>query len=223
MPVLNEAALITNALRAVTELPNIDEVIVVDGGSSDGTCALVELFPTVQLLRTDRGRASQMNAGAAIATGDVFLFLHADVTLPNVVAFRVHDALVQPDVVAGAFTTTTVADRDARWWLRPLLRLADIRSRYTALPYGDQALFVRAEVFRAVGGFPVQAILEDLELSRRLRSVGAIVTVGPSVRVSGRRFAERPFYFAFLMNLLPLLYQWGVPPERLRDWYGHVR
>jgi hypothetical protein len=104
-----------------------------------------------------------------------------------------------------------------------LLRLADLRSRYTSLPYGDQALFVRAEIFHAIGGFPEMPLMEDLELSRRLRRRGRIRTVRDCVRVSGRRFEARPLYYAFLMNVLPLLYRLGVPAAWLARTYGNPR
>ncbi len=108
-------------------------------------------------------------------------------------------------------------------WVGPLLHLADLRSRYTGLPYGDQAVFVRAGVFDRLGGFPEQPLMEDLELSRRLRRAGKIRMVPASVRVSGRRFQSRPIYYFLLANVLPVLYRAGVPPARLARLYGDPR
>jgi hypothetical protein len=107
--------------------------------------------------------------------------------------------------------------------LAPLLHLADVRSRYTRLPYGDQALFVRADAFRAAGGFPAQPLMEDLELARRLWRLGRIRTARACVRVSGRRFLARPLFYAALANVFPLLYRAGVRPETLARLWQHVR
>jgi GT2 family glycosyltransferase len=164
-----------------------------------------------------------MNAGAAAATGDVLLFLHADVRLPAHVATLVQSALVQPDVVAGAFRTRTVVDDDSTSWVRHWLWLADLRSRVSRLPYGDQALFVRRRTFDEAGGFPLQPLFEDFEISRRIRRLGRIVTVPAAVNVSGRRFIARPFFYLATMNTVPLLYRLGVAPETLDRIYGTVR
>lgn len=163
-----------------------------------------------------------MNAGAAVASGEVVLFQHADVALPADALRRIREALADPAVVAGAFRVRTIAD-DGPNWLGPLLRLADRRSRRTRLPYGDQALFVRRAVFEAVGGFPPQPIMEDLELARRLWRRGRIVTVPAEVRVSGRRFLTRPVRAVLTMRVLPWLYRAGVSPERLARLYGSPR
>lgn len=222
VPVLNEEALIVRQLQSLAAVPGLHEVIVIDGGSSDRTVELSRSCPNVRVVSAPRGRGAQMNAGARAATGDVLLFLHADVGLPADAMRWIADALAVPTVVAGAFRTWTVSD-DKRTWLAPLLHLADLRSRYTSLPYGDQAVFVRTEVFHRLGGFPEQALMEDLELSRRLRRLGKIRTVPATVRVSGRRFVARPLYYALLINVFPLLYRLGLPPSVLAGLYGDPR
>lgn len=153
VPVLNEAARISAQLAHLRQLAGLHEVIVVDGGSADGTRELVAAAGWPRFAVSTRGRATQMNTGARLATGDVLLFLHADVILPGNVASLVAQALADPRVVAGAFRTQTVAE-GRRGWVARWLRLADLRSRYTRLPYGDQALFVRRGVFEQIGGFP---------------------------------------------------------------------
>jgi rSAM/selenodomain-associated transferase 2 len=248
MPVLDEAARITAALAAVRALPGVGEVIVVDGGSSDETVALArgaaegrsdgvsagadaasmvaraQSPPApLRIVHARRGRGTQMNAGARVASGDVLLFLHADTTLPRDTAACVARALARPDVVAGAFRVRTVADRRTPAWLRPLLRLADIRSRVTRLPYGDQALFVRRDAFERAGEFPDQPLMEDVELARRLRRLGRIMTVPAAVEVSARRFVARPIRSAVAMRLFPLLYRAGVPAHVLARLYGNPR
>jgi rSAM/selenodomain-associated transferase 2 len=220
VPVLNEERRIAAHLAALGSIAGLQETIVVDGGSTDRTVDLVRAASGVTLLQARRGRAPQMNAGADAASGDVLLFLHADVWLPPDAAHWIAFALRDPGVVAGAFRTWTVAEGQRSWASR-LLHLADLRSRYTNLPYGDQALFVRAEVFRRLGGFPDQPLMEDLELSRRLRRMGRIRTVSAGVRVSGRRFLSRPAYYMVVMNVLPLLYRLGVPPRVLATLYGN--
>ena len=218
LPVLDEEARVGARLAELAAMSAVGEVIVVDGGSADGTRKRVAA--PARLIDAPRGRASQLNAGARAAKGDVLLFLHADVSLPRDAPALVEAALRDPRNVAGAFRTWHFADDGRR---APWLHLADLRSRYTNLPYGDQALFVRREVFDAVGGFPAQALLEDLELSRRLCRVGRIARVTASVRVSGRRFLAHPLREALIVNLFPLLYRAGVSPDALARYYRNIR
>jgi rSAM/selenodomain-associated transferase 2 len=222
VPTLDEEQQIGTQLEALERLSGFHEVLIVDGGSRDRTRELVLAEPWCRLIASLPGRDRQMNAGARASTGDVLLFLHADVRLPPNAVMLITEAFSDPRVVAGAFRTRTVCDDRPRWgalWLR----LADLRSRYTQLPYGDQALFVRRTAFEQVGGFPSQPLFEDLEISRRLRRLGRVDTVRANVQVSGRRFLARPFYYAFIMNVLPLLYRAGVPPAALERVYPHVR
>lgn len=221
IPTINEAGRIESTLQGLTA-GGWHEILVIDAGSRDGTVALARGVPGVRVLDAPRGRARQMNAGARAATGDVLLFLHADVGLPPDAREVVAAALADPDVVAGAFRTWTVPD-GRRTWIAPLLHLADLRSRYSRLPYGDQAIFVRASVFERAGGFPDQPLMEDLEFSRRLSRQGRIRIVPQRVRVSGRRFLARPVYYFLLVNSLPLFYSLGVPATRLARLYGDPR
>ena len=222
IPTLNEAELIGEQVRRTAALAGVHEVVVADGGSTDETLRRVPALPKVRTLKAaPQGRSAQMNAGARVATGDVLLFLHADVRLPFDVAARVEAALVDSRTVGGAFRTWTVADHPT--WLGPLLHLADLRSRYTGLPYGDQAPFVRRAAFEAVHGFPEQPLMEDLELSIRLRRHGRLARVPARVTVSGRRFIARPLFFMVMMNVFPALYRLGAPPEALARLYAQVR
>jgi rSAM/selenodomain-associated transferase 2 len=216
IPVLDEERRIGQCLA---ELQGFEEFIVVDGGSRDRTVEIARAAGA-RVETAPRGRASQMNHGARLASGEVLLFLHADVSLPRDVRVHVERALSDAGVVAGAFRTWHVADDGRR---APWLHLADLRSRLSGLPYGDQALFLRQEVFERAGGFPDQPLMEDLELSRRLRRLGRIAIVPASVRVSGRRFLAHPIRDTLLVNAFPLLYRLGVPAERLARFYADVR
>jgi len=224
VPVLDEGLLIAAQLEALLCAVGIHEIIVVDGGSCDDTRAIAESYEGVRVLRAARGRASQMNAGAAAASGDVLLFLHADVELPHGAARTIAETMAEPGVIAGAFRTWTVCSRASRRsWMAPLLHLADLRSRYSGLPYGDQALFVCRRAFARAGGYPDVKLMEDLALAKSLRRIGRIRTVRRSVRVSGRRFQARPIYYTVLVNVFPLLYRAGVPAGMLQQWYSDVR
>lgn len=221
LPTLDERACIDRRLSELTQ-HDLAEVIVADGGSTDGTRERVLARPEVQLVEGRRGRGPQQNLGAARARGDVLLFVHADAQLPHDAVPWVRHVLSQPETVAGAFLLRTVDD-SGHHPLAPLLRIADVRSRFTRYPYGDQALFVRRAVFQQVGGFPDQPLMEDLELSRRLARVGRIGRARAEVRVSGRRFLANPVRTAVLWNVLPLMYRLGVSPERLETVYGATR
>jgi GT2 family glycosyltransferase len=163
-----------------------------------------------------------MNAGARVATGDVLWFVHADVHPPDDAAALIADALSQPGVIGGAFRVQTEADGGRGWPVR-LLWLADLRSRISRVPYGDQAVFVRRQMFETLGGFAPVPLFEDVEFSRRLCRAGVVRVLPAAVRVSGRRFMARPMTSATLMNVLPVLYRLGVSPETLARVYGHVR
>ena len=225
IPTLNEAQRIASHLEALRTLSDWHEVLVVDGGSDDGTQAIVAGLKGVTLIESPRGRGAQLNAGAAQATGDVLLFLHADVRLPEGVRAHIDETMATEGVLAGAFRTRTVCDdpESRRAWLMPLLTLGDLRPSYTRLPYGDQALFVDAGAFASAGGFPEQPLMEDLELSRRLSRLGRIRRVPARVEVSGRRYLKQPFRSVLIMNTFPLLYALGVSPKTLARWYAWVR
>lgn len=222
IPTLDEERRIAVRLNELEALADVHEILVVDGGSTDRTRTLATGFPRTRVLQAPRGRASQMLAGAREASGDTLLFLHADVALPDDAPAWVDRILSREGVVAGAFRTWTVSDLTP-WRFAPLLHLADLRSRYTHLPYGDQAPFLRAETYWRVGGHPQLPLMEDLELSLRLRPLGKIVTAPVSVKVSGRRFVHRPFTYTFLVNVFPLLYRFGVPASSLAALYRNVR
>jgi rSAM/selenodomain-associated transferase 2 len=223
LPVLDEAAHVEAAVGHLCALSPSPEIVVVDGGSTDGTPALARAAGADAVLAAPRGRARQMNAGAAAAAGEVLCFLHADVRLPAGAPRLIDAALADPAAPGGAFRTWHVPEGPWPRPLAPLLHLADLRSRYARLPYGDQALFVRRAAFEAVGGFPDIPLMEDLAFSRRLRRLGPLARVPASVTVSARRFQQGPVRYTVLVNTFPVLYYLGVPPAALARLYHHVR
>ncbi|MCA9489307.1 MAG: TIGR04283 family arsenosugar biosynthesis glycosyltransferase [Myxococcales bacterium] len=219
VPVLDESGRIAACVDHLVGLGL--PVVVVDGGSTDATLAIAaERGATV--VRASRGRASQMNAGAAGVRTDVLWFLHADVRPEYDAIEAIRASLADPTVVAGAFHTRTMDDgseRGAAW-----MRMADLRQGYTRLPYGDQGLFVRREVFVRTGGFDESLrLFEDVELARRLWREGRLVVTDPPLRVSARRFRARPVRSLIAMNLFPLAFRAGVPTEALERIYGAPR
>ena len=216
VPALNEAAGIEAALRALAPLrAGGHEVIVVDGGSGDDTAARARPLADA-VLTSGRGRARQMNAGAAAARGDALLFLHADTVPPADADVRVRQAL-QRGALWGRFD---VRIEGRAPMLRVVAALMNARSRLTGIATGDQAMFVRRDAFERVGGFPDQPLMEDIELSRRLRATGRPACLRACVSTSGRRWESRGVWRTiFLMWRLRWRYWRGTPPEALAEAY----
>lgn len=214
VPTLDEAGRIGLLLEHLSTLSNA-EIIVADGGSRDGTGLRVREFGA-KLVTSSAGRAQQMNAGAVEAKGDILLFLHADTRLPDTFEQDIRSALHDPNVVAGAFRFAL--DATGRRF-RALEWLVNWRSIRLSLPYGDQALFVRADVFRGLGGFPELAVMEDFEVVRRLKRRGRIVTVSTAARTSSRLWRRSGFVRVTLVNQLTILaHLAGMPADRLARW-----
>ncbi len=217
IPVLNEALDIGKTLASVHKA-NV-EVIVVDGGSRDDTKAVAESWG-VKVLSAPTGRGRQMNAGARVASGKIFLFLHADTLLPENFAPMVIQALNQPNTVAGAFALQIEGELPSLRWVE---KGVNWRSRTFSFPYGDQAIFMSAEVFYQLGGFPDLPIMEDFEMMRRLRRIGKILLLTATVVTSGRRWVAKGVFKTTLINQLTIVaYLLGVSPERLSRWYRHI-
>jgi rSAM/selenodomain-associated transferase 2 len=215
IPALNEASCLKDSLKPLDHAHNV-EVVVVDGGSCDGTDDLA-VSAGVRLLRSPAGRARQMNVGAAAATGGIFLFLHADTNLPLGFERSVRTALREPGVIAGAFRLHIDGPQRA---LRLIEWGANMRSRWRHMPYGDQALFVRAASFQQLGGFKELPIMEDFEFAQRLRRTGRITILPESVTTSARRWnALGPWRTTWTNQLIICGYRLGISTERLAAWY----
>jgi rSAM/selenodomain-associated transferase 2 len=215
IPTLNEASVIATTLRHIPRGGDV-ELIVVDGSSHDGTVAIAEASGA-RVIRTASNRAQQMNAGAAIARGEILLFLHADTRLPADFARAVHTVLSRPKVVAGAYRLRIDSPR---WSLRVVEALANFRSRWLKMPYGDQALFLRARHFRTAVGFSNLPIMEDFEFVRRLGRWGRIAIAPAVVVTSARRWEKLGVLRTTLLNqVIILAYLLGVAPARLARWY----
>ena len=216
IPTLNEAAQIEATLRGLTSLRERGaEVIVVDGGSGDATADVARPLSSEVLQGTARGRAAQMNAGAAHAKGDVLLFLHADTKMPDDADALIAQAL--QDRHWGRFDVTL----DGR---HPLLRVVEVmmnwRSRLTGIATGDQAIFVRRATFDAVGGFPNQPLMEDIDLSAKLKRVGKPACLRAQVTTSARRWEKHGIVTTIVkMWWLRAAYFLGAKAETIARWY----
>ncbi|MDX2167076.1 MAG: TIGR04283 family arsenosugar biosynthesis glycosyltransferase [Deltaproteobacteria bacterium] len=218
IPALDEAAQIAAAIDSARA--EALEVLVVDAGSADATAATAAAAGAV-VLQAPRGRARQMNAGAAHAGGDVLLFLHADTRLPVGFAAAVAAALEDPAAVGGRFDVRLVPSS-------PLLALTaaliNRRSRLTGIATGDQALFVRRATFEAMGGFADLPLMEDVAFTRDLKRRGRVVALRARVATSARRWQRHGVLRTILlMWRLRLLYWWGVAPAELKRRYVDAR
>ena len=217
VPVLNEMSGIRSALQALAPLvARGAQVLLIDGGSVDGTVALAQVNG-VRVVQSQRGRAVQMNSGAQQATGDILLFLHADTRLPPAA-----DRLIQQALSAGAqvWGRFDVCIEGKPRMLRVIAALMNLRSRWSGIATGDQALFMTRSAFDAVGGFPDQPLMEDIEMSTRLLKISRPICLRARVITSGRRWETHGLWrTVLLMWQLRLAYWLGVSPERLAARY----
>ena len=228
IPTLNEATTIEDCLgqfdcgsRALSG-PDGLEIIVVDGGSDDGTAGIAGSCPGVRLVDSgERGRAVQMNAGAAASSGDVLLFLHADTRLPVRWRDLVTVSICNRGKPGGRFRFDVAhAGRIYRW----IARGTNFRSRILGITYGDQAIYATREAFESVGGFPDIPVFEDARFADRLKQAGGLDWIDDAVLTSARRWERRgPVRTLLLTWFLRLLYTLFVPPRFLARFYGVVR
>jgi len=219
VPTLNEAKCLGETLTYIQQL-SPHEVIVSDGGSDDGTLKIAEKF-TENVVNGPAGRALQMNAGARIATGDIFLFLHADSRIEPASYEKMLRSMKNPEEIGGAFSLCIVSDK---WSLRLITRLANLRSKYLGMAYGDQAFFVKNSIFQKMNGFTKLPICEDIDFFKRLRNLGSVILLNEKALTSPRRWNKEGIWFTTIKNILIVtLFELGFPPRILTKWYQTVR
>jgi rSAM/selenodomain-associated transferase 2 len=224
IPVLNEKEILPSTLQSLGTFPELFEIIVVDGGSTDGTREALEgsLLVKARLLSSECGRGNQLNAGAKAAKGDVLIFLHADTRLPPPALQAIEQVLSDPRVVGGGFRVRFQEERPCI--LRVVEAGINFRTRFFRDPTGDQAIFCRRSAFDAIGGFTPWPIFEDVDFMHRLRGFGRCRIVLFPVITSARRYIARGVLrTAFLMWALRIGYWLGISPFRLHCWYRDVR
>ncbi len=237
IPVLNEANCLGRTLRHLQILdPPAHEIIVVDGGSSDATIAIAYQAPVHLIQATQRGRAAQMNAGAAEATGDSLCFLHGDTLVPDDLVTLIGQTLSDPQIAGGGFISVMAGTHTTRWGIT---LHNSLKTHYAALLFrphrywrdglrvlfGDQVMFCRRTDFVTCGGFDATLpLMEDADLCLRLSQLGRIRQVNRLVQSSDRRVAAWGTLKAnFIYLALGLLWGLGVPAQRLKQFYEDVR
>lgn len=217
---MNEEKILSETLSSL-HLTEGEELIVVDGESTDGTVSIARQF-TDKVYITKRGRGTQMNFGASHADGEILLFMHADCT-PHPEGFSlIRKELKDNRVSAGAFDLS-IDHRQLRF--RVIECGANIRSHTTSIPYGDQGIFMKKEVFERAGGFAEIPFMEDIEISRRLKRLGKIVFVRPHIKTSPRRWLNEGLMFTTIRDwAIAISFAFlRISPHRLVKYYRDVR
>ncbi|MBI3545603.1 MAG: TIGR04283 family arsenosugar biosynthesis glycosyltransferase [Gammaproteobacteria bacterium] len=225
LPVLNEAERLQACLGELMQWHDFDQIIVVDGGSSDASVEIVCKFmssdaamahPILNLLQAPRGRARQLHSGALAADADVLLFLHADTILPRTATADIR-AAIQRGEIWGRFDVQLCGKN---FIFRVIERCMNWRSAHTGIVTGDQAMFVRRDAYRVLGGFAPIALMEDVEFSSRLKWIASPARLRSAVLTSTRRWQQHGIpRTVLLMWSLRFLFWLGISPRRLARWY----
>jgi rSAM/selenodomain-associated transferase 2 len=220
VPIINEAEIIREFLEHLRLAAGSAEIIVVDGGSTDGTPELCDGLAD-KLLKTDRGRARQLNFGSETAAGDIFWFVHADSRISPDSVRLIEQTLADPSVVGGCFRLQIIP---RRWVYRIRDTIGNFCVTLFQVALGDRGLFCRRDSFFAVGGYPDQPLLEDADFYRKLRRFGRVQQVAATIQTSGRRYeALGPIRTSLFYLLVMMLYAMGVKIshlERIVSWFS---
>lgn len=228
IPVLNERGSLPATIAALRACHGLSEIIVSDGGSTDGTVPWLQSQPDIVLVRSMRGKGPQINVGAAVAfhvsgASDIcLLILHADCVISQPAIDALHAALADQQLAGGAFYIRFAESRPRS--LRLVAWGINVRARFRNSATGDQGIFVRKSVFESIGGAPEWPLFEDVELVRRIKRTGKFVVLKTPLTVSGRRYIEHGVLrTALLIYSLRFAYWLGVPPQRLKNWFRDAR
>lgn len=225
IPVLNEAKNIQYFFEQFEPCWEI-EIIIVDGGSTDKTTAKIAELATsdrqIKLVTNSQlGRANQMNCGAALATGEILLFLHADTILPRNYQQVIQNILNQKDVIVGAFQLSINSPKKS---LSLVTKIVNLRSRFLSLPYGDQGFFITKNNFNYLGGFADLPIMEDFNFIQKAKRYGKILIADSAVITSPRRWQKLGIIKTTVINQLIIIgYYLKISPERLRKFYHRAK
>lgn len=218
IPVLNEAKILDQTLSRLYSELGSHELIIVDGGSTDGSTRIAEQYGTVRT--SERGRSKQLNAGAAAASGNILIFLHADIWLePG--ALAAVETVLSSGYVGGGFRQKI----DGKNMLYRAIEIAgNIRGKYLKVFYGDSGIFLSRADFEKIGGFREIPILEEMEFSKALRRLGKTTLITPHIHISARRWEKRGVLRTTVNNwLITLLYFLKFSPVQLAKLYRHIR
>lgn len=216
IPCFNETLALPETIARARAVPEVHEIIAVDGGSTDGTPALAESLGC-RVLSTPPGRGKQMRAGAGVATGEVVILLHADTWLPPEAGRAVFECLRDRRVVGGGFWKVF---REPSWLMRGSRLKCALRFYLGRQFMGDQAMFVRRQVLAEIGGVPDVPLMEEFELCRALRRAGRLALAGATVSTSGRRFQKLGVLRTYArMWQVMIRYHMGTKPEELKRIY----
>ncbi|MCT8977640.1 TIGR04283 family arsenosugar biosynthesis glycosyltransferase [Clostridium sp. CX1] len=219
IPVLNEEKNIVNFLQSLDKLQGHKELIVVDGYSEDNTAVLASQFAKVVLSK--RGRAFQMNEGAKVAKGNILWFLHSDSIVKDISILAIEETIGN-GAIAGGFPIYFYDYKTL--FMKYIWKTSNLRAGIFNIFYGDQGIFVRKDIFMKVGGYPEIEIMEDIELSLKLKKLGKLTMTRYPIGTSGRRFKKGgPLRTHLLMHKLRILYMLGVSPKQLNKLYREVR
>jgi len=219
VPLLNESARLSKLLEMLTAL-NADEVMLVDGGSTDGSDLLLSAS-SFKWIKSRPGRAVQMNSGAALCKSDILLFLHADTEITRTALDAARSAMSSSEIVGGRFDVELSGDRPV---FDLIAFMINLRSRLSGISTGDQCQFVRRDVFEQLGGFAEQPLMEDVDFSKRLKRAGRIICLRDKVTTSSRRWEQHGVLKTILLMWKLRLYYWlGISPERLGAIYRDAR